>query len=189
MNPTHDAAPRAPLLRLPAGALLAIHRVLSRDRSPRESAELVRELGFESGEAFHRAFAEWLADRGEGDDPAALPADRFWPALGEFFSALGWGRLELDRPHAGVVSLSSPAWAEADAGGGARQPTCHLTTGLLADLLARVAGTDLAVMEAECRSRGDRECRFLLGSPEALDLVHGRLRDGASYPEAVAALG
>lgn len=189
MNPTLDAAARAPLLRLPAGALLAIHRVLAQHGSPEESAALVRELGFETGEAFHGAFSAWLSEQEEDGDPASLPADRFWPLLAEFFSSLGWGRLELELPHAGVVSLSSPSWAEADADAGAGQPTCHLTTGLLADLLGRVAGTDLAVMEVECRSRGDRECRFLLGSAEALGLLHGRLREGASYPEALEALG
>lgn len=188
MNPIADTAARAPLLSLPAEALPAIHRALSRDRSPEESAALARELGFETGEAFHAAFAEWLVERGEGGAPSDLAAERFWPLLAGFFSSLGWGSLALELPHPGVVSLSSPAWAEAHEGSGARQPTCHLTTGLLSDLLGRVAGTDLAVMEVECRSRGDRQCRFLLGGPEALGMLHERLRGGASYGEALEAL-
>ncbi len=189
MNPKTDPAAPATLLRLPTAALPALHRAVSRERAPEESATLLRELGFETGDSFLAAFAEWLDGRGEGGDPAAISAERFWPLLGEFFSTLGWGRLEVEIPRAGVASLSSPSWAEADADSGASQPSCHLTTGLLADLLGRVAGIDLAVMEVECRSRGDRECRFVLGGLETLEQVHRSLRAGASVAEAMNALG
>ncbi len=52
-----------------------------------------------------------------------------------------------------------------------------------ADLLTRVAGRDLAVMEVECRSRRDGQCRFLLGSPDTLGAVYEGLREGRSYLE------
>lgn len=189
MDTSLDPAARAPLVRLPSAALAALYRALAQGRSAQESAALVRELGFESGAAFHGSFAQWLQEREPGAAPEALPADRFWERLGEFFSSLGWGTLRLEQPHAGVVSLSSDEWAEADPEAGADQPTCHLTTGILADLLGRVAGTDLAVMEVDCRSRGDRRCRFLVGSPAALGLLHERIRSGDAVDEALPALG
>lgn len=189
MNVTTDAVSGAPLVSLPAGALPTIHRLLARDRSPEEAATLARELGYDAGEGFLDAFAAWLRERGEERAPAALPADLFWPLLAGFFASLGWGPLELELPHPGVASLSSVEWAEAEREGGAGGPTCHLTTGLLADLLGRVAGADLAVMEVECRSRGDERCRFVLGGAEALEVLYERLVAGDTYREALGALG
>ena len=40
----------------------------------------------------------------------------------------------------------------------------------------------------ECRSRGDSRCRFLFGSPEALNGVYRRLLGGENLDAAVAQL-
>lgn len=185
-----DTATHTSMVQLPAAALTAFHRALSQDRSPAEAAALTRQMGFEAGEGFYAAFREWLVRPGAGEqtDPALLPADDFWTRLADFFETMGWGRVEFERLHSGIAALSSDGWAEAEPAGTARQPTCHFSTGVLADILGRVAGDNLAVLEVECRSRGDRRCRFLIGGPEALRGVYERIRKGEAFPEAVAAL-
>ena len=59
---------------------------------------------------------------------------------------------------------------------------------MLANVLGQVAGSDVAVLEVECRSRGDARCRFLFGSPEALNGVYRRLVGGENLDAAVAQL-
>ena len=49
---------------------------------------------------------------------------------------------------------------------------------MLADLLSRLIGTDLAVLEVDCRSRGDQTCRFLIGSAAALQRAFEGIRNG-----------
>ena len=70
----------------------------------------------------------------------------------------------------------------------ASRPSCFFTTGMLANLLGQAAGGDVAVLEAECRSRGDERCRFLFGSPAALDALYTRLRAGEDIQESITAL-
>jgi len=48
-------------------------------------------------------------------------------------------------------------------------------------MLGRLAGEYVAVMEIECRSRGDERCRFLAGSAETLQAVYEGVSDGRDY--------
>lgn len=182
-----DTATREPMLHLPTTVLTALHRALASDRSPADAAALVRQIGFDSGAGFLEGFHDWLEHQKQeaGANPAALAAEEFWQQLTGFFFSMGWGRLEFEQLHPGVASLSSREWAEAEPGEAAQQPTCHFTTGMLADLLGRIAGADLAVMEVECRSRGEDRCRFLVGSPAALEDVYARLQRGEPYGAAL----
>lgn len=66
-------------------------------------------------------------------------------------------------------------------------PACHISTGMFADLFGRLAGAPVAVLEVECRSAGQERCRFLVGSPEVMNLVYDEMGRGASYEEAVRA--
>ena len=175
---------RDTMLSLPIDALSAVHRALSEGRSPAEAAEAARRLGFETGAGFHRALEQWLATSGVGD-PGSLEPDSFWERLSDFFASQGWGQLRFERLHPGIASLSSEEWAEAEPAGSATYPSCHFTTGLLADLLGRASGADLAVLEVECRSRGDAQCRFLIGGWDALERVYGDLSEGAPYAESI----
>lgn len=177
-------------LKFPPSTLAAIHRAALQGRSPAEAAALVRQIGFETGEGFLEAFTHWLEHHRQdpGADPASLNADDFWQHLSAFFGSLGWGRLEFEQLHAGVGALTSTEWSEADAGSETRQPMCHFTTGMLADLLSRLIGSDLAVLEVTCRSRGDAGCRFLIGSADALQMVFDGLRRGQEVESAVRSL-
>lgn len=177
---------RDPMVGLPAAALPDLHRALASGRSAEEAAAVARQIGFATGPAVHRALGERLSFAGTRSVDA-LAADEFWTRLSEFFSSGGWGRLAFERLHTGVGALLGEDWIEAE-GRSEGQPACHITTGLLADLLSRVAGSDLAVMEVECRATGDGTCRFLVGSPEALSEVYARIRAGSDYTEALADL-
>jgi hypothetical protein len=175
---------RDSMLGLPLDALGAMHRALAAGRSPVEAAEAARRLGYETGAGFHRALEQWVTATG-GGDLAGLEAGEFWSLLSDFFSSQGWGRLDFEQLHPGVAALSSVAWAESGAENAAAHPSCHFTTGLLADLLGRASGAEPAVMEVECRSRGDARCRFLVGGRDALERVYEDLRAGESYTESV----
>lgn len=185
-----DSVSGQQLLQFPPSTLAAVHRAALQDRSPAEAAALVRQIGFETGEGFLEAFSRWLEHHRQdpGADPSTLAADDFWHHLSAFFGSLGWGRMEFEQLHAGVGALTSSQWAEAEGGSGARQPMCHFTTGMLADLLSRLIGSDLAVLEVACRSRGDASCRFLVGSAEALQAVFESLRQGEAVDQAVRSL-
>lgn len=179
------------MLRIPASTLTAVHRVARDGRSPADAATLVREMGYASGEGFLSAFAEWLEHHRQDPqaDPAGLAADEFWHHLSAFFRSIGWGRLDFEEVHAGVGSVASGDWAEAEATGSARQPTCHFTTGMLADLLGRLIDDEMAVMEVACRSRGDGACRFLIGGPDALQQVFEGMQQGRDAVDVARSLG
>jgi hypothetical protein len=60
---------------------------------------------------------------------------------------------------------------------------------VLANLLGRVAGSDVAVLEVECRSRGDQRCRFLFGGAIAVYALYDRIAAGTETEAALAELG
>lgn len=59
---------------------------------------------------------------------------------------------------------------------------------MFADFFGRLADAPLAVMEVECRSRGDERCRFLLGSTDVMQRVYEGMAEGEEYRAAVKAL-
>jgi hypothetical protein len=172
----------ARFVRLPADAILAFGDALAEGRTADEAAQLLRQTGFRAGEPLFRALQGWIQDR-HGDPLADLPAEPFWETLSAFFSDLGWGTLLHRDLHPGVAALDAEDWMEARVGGNATAPTCHLTTGILADLLNRLAEEDVAVLEVECRGHGDERCRFLFGSPQVLQTVFERISSGTDYSE------
>lgn len=165
---------------LPLPALAAIRRELTAALGTDAAARTLQAAGNAAGDAFHDLLA------GAHDAPlAGLGEAEFWRRLGDFFAERGWGRLQHEAAHPGVGALESADWAEADTVGAARRPSCHFTTGLLANLLGRVAGESVSVLEVECRARGDLRCRFLFGGPAALDVVYGSVAEGASADRAL----
>jgi len=175
------------LVRLPAPALVGVRRAVMENRDPVEAVELLRRIGLEAGEAYHALFQNWLVEEGAPADPAELSAEEFWQRLSDFLDALGLGTVRYELLHSGVFAIASDDWVEADSSGPGH-PGCQLTTGLLAELLRRVAGQDLAILEVECRGLGSDSCRFLAGSAAALEHVFGAMERGAAYQDAVASL-
>src|SRR5204863_4392614 len=106
--------------------------------------------------------------------------------LSEFFRTGGWGRVTITPVGTGALAIDSPDWAEAQPGT-AQTPMCFFSAGMLADFLGRISDETIAVMEVECRTRGDARCRFLSATPHVLDKVYNEMTAGRSYVEALSA--
>lgn len=181
MAPTQSGTPE---LAIPVSSLAGLRSALVAAVGSEAAAQALRQAGYSAGDAFLRILA--------GDDGAILaevPADLFWQRLSRLFSARGWGTLSYAEAHSGVGTLESSNWVEAATGGDGAQPSCHFTTGILANVLGRVVGGEVAVLEVECRSRGDTRCRFAFGGAEAVYTLYERINAGASTADAFALLG
>ncbi len=168
-------------LALPIASLAALRNALMSAVGEDAAALALRAAGHAAGDALFHALSASGVD-------AATAMERYWKRLAQLFQARGWGNLRYDDAHPGVGALNSLDWVEADAIGSALRPSCFVTTGMLANLLGRTAGEEVAVLEVECRSRGDARCRFLFGSAEALDAVYAHVADGESANASLAAL-
>ena len=175
--------PPAMTLRLGRRVLHQLRASLERDTGF-QAATYLQEAGFAGGEELYAEFVAWLTRTRGVEGPAHLDLRFLGEVLGEFFAEQGWGSLSVTPLHPAVVAFDAKEWAEATEGGG-EFPSCHLTCGLLADFFGRVADGVVAVMEVECRSRGDGRCRFLAGAPETLSALYDRMAQGASYTEAL----
>lgn len=165
-------------------ALRQLRETLERDAGL-QAATWLQDAGFAGGEALYNAYADWLRTTHGVSEPGSLDAARLSEVLASFFSEVGWGALEAQALGAAVLSLDSTAWAEAAEEGGATFPSCHFSCGLLADFLGRMSGDTVAVMEVECRTRGDDRCRFLAGAPDTMSMLYERMAQGMSYDEAL----
>lgn len=169
----------------------AIHQLrasLERDTGLQAAAYL-QEAGFAGGEELYGAFVEWLSKQHEVEKPSELDAKFLGEVLGEFFADQGWGHLEVTPLGPAVLALDSSEWAEAMDERQAEFPSCHLSCGMLADFLGRISQELVAVMEVECRSRGEARCRFLAGSAETLGVLYDRMAQGTGYKEAIGVIG
>lgn len=173
------------MLALSQESLVALRAALFRDCGS-GAAGLLQEAGYAGGPAVYAAFGSWLAARGEGA-PAEVPADRFPLLATAFFRECGWGSLAIGAI-GGVAAADSPDWSESDPSQPLDFPGCYYTAGVFAHFFGELAAEPVAVMEVECRSAGAEQCRFLLGTPEALEAVYDQMGAGLSYVEAAAAL-
>jgi predicted hydrocarbon binding protein len=173
---------------LPAAALAALRRALTAELDADTAARVLRSAGHDAGDAFFQILAQESADGAGRDSLTELDAAAFWRRFAQLFSSRGWGTLSHSDVHPGIGVLAATDWAEADAAGAEARPSCYFTTGLLANVLGKVAAGDVSVLEVECRSHGDGQCRFLFGSTEALRGVYDLLLSGASAETAVAQL-
>ncbi|NUQ11801.1 MAG: hypothetical protein HUU26_05645 [Gemmatimonadaceae bacterium] len=168
-------------------SLLSLRAALLRSSDP-QAAVTLQEAGYAGGSALYEAFRRWLAERTEtGIEELDLSA--FQRLASEYFAESGWGTLQVGTVADAVATLDSEDWSEADPAAGAQHPSCHLTTGMFADLFGRLAGAPVAVLEVECRSAGHARCRFLIGSPEVMDAVYEAMGNGVDYETAVKGTG
>jgi hypothetical protein len=161
---------------------------LERDAGP-QAAGWLQEAGFAGGEALYTAFTAWLGSHHNVARPAGLDIRHLGEVLSLFFQEYGLGAISMTPLSPAVMAIDSGDWWEADPSATSAFPACHLSSGLIADFLSRVAETPLGLLEVECRSRGDAQCRFLAGSPETLQLVYGRMAEGAGYLDALGTAG
>ena len=187
-TPGSDPAPRPHHggLRLGRRVLHQLRASLERDTGLQASTYL-QEAGFAGGEELYAEFSEWLLATRGVERPPELDTEFLSEVLSEFFTDQGWGALTATPLTPAVLALDSAEWAEAADEGRGEFPSCHLTCGLLADFFGRLSDGLVAVMEVECRSRGDGRCRFLAGSPDTLGVLYDRMAQGAGYAEALGA--
>jgi predicted hydrocarbon binding protein len=183
MSTQSTPTPHTPL-RLGRRVIHQLRAALERDTGL-QAAGYLQEAGFAGGEELHAEFAAWLAARRGVDRPGDLDARYLSETLSEFFAEQGWGALSAVPLGGAVLALDSAEWAEASDEARGEFPSCHLTCGLLADFFGRLSEGLVAVMEVECRSRGDARCRFLAGAPETLSQLYERMSQGTSYAEAL----
>ncbi len=172
-------------LALPRASLAALRAALIRDTGGGYAAYL-QEAGYAGGEPIFAAFRSWLSDR--GDDVEQLDLDAFQARGAEFFRAAGWGTLSISPIGDVVAMVDSTDWAEADPVSAMAYPSCHYTTGMLADFFGRTAAAPLAVLEVECRSSGSPRCRFLVGATDVMTHLYERMAAGEPYDAAANAL-
>lgn len=179
MNATADDAR---FLEVPAALLSSVRRALAGDRAPLEAVTLLRQVGYELGDAVFARLGTALR-RDYGADPLSLDPAEFWRSAGTFFAQLGWGTVRHAALHPGVGAIELEGWIESGAEGG--PAGSHLSTGIFAALLERLAGTEVAVMEVPA---GAGRSTLLFGGGEALGAVYERLAGGATLDDALAAL-
>jgi len=145
--------------------------------APDQLVTILQEAGYAAGAGLFQAFTAVTS-------ATELDADMLGETLSEFFRNGGWGAVTLTPVGIGALALDSSDWAEADPGT-AQAPMCFFSAGMLADFLGRLSDETVAVMEVECRSRGDERCRFLSATPEVLEKVYNEMTAGRSYAEAL----
>lgn len=150
-----------------------------------ESAVSLQEAGYTAGDDLYAAFRRWLPDYADIQDPADIDSARLGDVLSDFFKTLGWGTVSMEQIGKAGIAVDSLEWAEAEPGANAERPCCYLSAGMLASFLGKLAGTDVAVMEVECRSCNDARCRFLAGSTETLQAVYESIAAGKDYRQAL----
>ena len=180
----HSAISTPGVLRLGRRVIHQLRASLERDPSIQAATHL-QEAGFAGGEELYQEFAVWLSTRHDVNSPDELDMQYLGDVLSEFFAEQGWGKLDVAPLGTAVLALDSPDWAEALDQPQGEYPSCHLSCGLLADFLGRVSTGLVAVMEVECRTKGDPQCRFLAGAPETLGILYDRIAQGDSYLDAL----
>jgi predicted hydrocarbon binding protein len=167
-------------IQLPAQSILAIRRALMRQTDAATAIRALQEAGNTAGDALFERLAH------NGDHPGDTPLETFWNRLAGLFRELGWGTVEHRAPHPGVGALVARDWFEIE--DGARNPSCPFTTGALANILGRAAGSEVAVLQVTCDDGSPRCVRFLFGAPEVLDRLYDGLREGRDVEAGLAAL-
>ncbi len=180
--PTVTSAAPPDTVLLSRQSIRALRQILEREAGG-QAATWMQEAGFAGGEALYGIYAEWLSGRFAVNRPSALDVRHLGETLSGFFQENGWGSVRVTPLTPAVIAIDSTDWWESDPSSGAAYPACHLSSGLLAELLSRISETTLGVMEVECRSRGDSHCRFLAGASETLQILYDRMAQGSSYLE------
>jgi hypothetical protein len=180
MVPTSGRGATLREIAIPATAFVSLRAHLEKEAGPLPTVHALHSAGYAAGAASAPALA--------GGGAGSLGEDAFWTRLSEFFGKRGWGSLRHARAHKAVGLLTSTDWAEASAGDGGEQASCHFSAGFLSGLLTELAGGPVAVLEVGCRSRGADTCQFVFGSEGAIHELYGKLLEDDDLDAALAAL-
>jgi predicted hydrocarbon binding protein len=180
---TSTAVPGLLVARSTLRHLSAVLERYTGDQAP----ALLREIGFASGSECYDRYAAYCRDRYRVEFPQELDLQFLNQSLTEFFEGAGWGDVTTATVAPGVLAFDSDSWAEAEPGI-AELPNCHFASGLLAEFFTRLGHAPAAVMEVECRSRGDGHCRFLVAAPDTLNWLYEQMVAGTPYDAALQAL-
>ena len=144
------------MLTVTRASVLSLRAALLRSGDP-QAAVTLQEAGYAGGTALFESFKAWLAERTH-IRVEELDVESFQQRASEYFSETGWGTLNVGSINDVVATLDSPDWGECDTDLGAQQPSCHLTTGMFADLCARAGVTPQYFV-----SRSDIGCGSTIG--------------------------
>ena len=156
-----------------------LRTVLERELPDRAGAAL-REIGFAAGESLYDGFIASVSERFGVEAPQALDARYLGEGLAGYFRRESWGTVSIETLAPGLLAVDSPDWVEATVRG-ASVPCCHFTSGMFSDFFTRLGGYPAAIMEVECRCKGDARCRFLVGSPDVLTWIYEGMVAGSNY--------
>ena len=183
---SHDRSSTTPAgLKLGRRVIHQLRASLERDTGI-QAATYLQEAGFAGGEELYRDFAAWLKRTRRVDQPADLdmryPRRRSWRVL----RRAGLGHAERDAAgHPQCWRSTPPTGPRRWTGGQGRVPVVPSHLRAPGGLLRPGVAGSVAVMEVECRSRGDARCRFLAGAPETLGMLYDRMAQGSGYLEAL----
>jgi hypothetical protein len=175
---TPVATPRE--IAVPVSIFITLRSELEKEAGALPTIHALHHAGYEAG-------ADAAASFALGGEVASMGQSVFWARLSEFFSRRGWGTLERSGGQRGIALLSSPDWAEASPDAEDSEASCCFSTGFLSGLLSELAKGPVAVLEVDCRARGDERCCFAFGSEVAIHDLYGRLLDGTDLEGALAA--
>ncbi len=167
-------------LRIPQATLLHFREAFSAEADEETTSRVMRRAGVLAADSVLDQFSA-----GTHTDPATLGMDRFWQELGRFFFKDGWGELSHERIHPALGLVRSAQWGESDPRLEAKAPTCAFSEGMLSGVFSRIAGSAIGVLEVSCRSRGDVDCAFALGSQDAVRRLEELLHEGGNLETAL----
>jgi predicted hydrocarbon binding protein len=170
-------------IRIPADSIHAMRRSLYQEMGAETAGRALQEAGYAAGDALF----DRLTRAASESDIAGTPSASFWDRLSSMCRELGWGTVRHEELHPGVGALVASDWFEVEPD--RARALCPFTTGVFANLLGRVAGQDVAVLQVECGGDESRCARFLFGSAQALDGVYSGLREGRDVETSLSTLG
>ena len=177
-----DAPGKTPReIAVPISIFTSLRSALEKEAGALPTIHALHHAGYEAGAAAAASFAG-------ADDVTGMEQSAFWAKFTDFFSRRGWGTLDRSGEHRAIALLSSPDWAEASLDAGDSDSTCCFSAGFLSGLLSELAGGPVAVLEVDCRARGNERCCFAFGSEVAVHDLYGHLLDGSNLDGALAAL-
>jgi len=168
---------------VPVSVFEALRSELEKDAGTLSTVRAMHHAGYEAG-----LVAAAGVNREAGGDAFALSTAGFWGHLSTYFEKRGWGSLTHRAAHPAVAILSSRDWAEAAPDSPSPEGACSFSAGFLSGLLSQLAGGAIAVLEVECRSRGDQACSFAFGSETAIHDLYGQMLEEADLERALQAL-